>query len=325
MFCSNCGKELQDDAIRCTHCGNFVDAVKGKTSTNLSDDSKKSTAVFKFWSMHPITIIAVVLWIIIIIISPFDFFSWFYACISVFIGYHIAKEWAPRINGSQSWAFAIGFFFGIFGLIGYWLYYRHKLDNLDLQIPQQKREGEVYNHDAKYFKYWYNKGVEFSESNKYENALQAYNQALVFGDKDPDIWNNKCYVLFKLGWYEEAINAGKIGVNLAPNDHVIWENLRNAYLANNNPEKAAECNNKISNSQTGSAEKKSTSDNYRKPIDLIFVLKICSGLFVALLLFITINNYWQTIAKNTSSFLHGIVFIILLIGILYEGWIAITQ
>jgi tetratricopeptide (TPR) repeat protein len=186
-------------------------------------------------------------------------------------------------------------------------------------------DSEESNHNKNSYKYWYNKGVEFSESNDYKKALIAYNQALVFGDKDPDIWNNKCYVLFKLGWYEEAINAGKIGVNLAPNDPVIWENLRNAYLANNNPEKAAECNNKISNSQTRSAEKKSASDNYRKPIDLIFILKICGGLFVVLLLFIIVNNSWQSIAKNTSSFLHMIVFLILLTGILYEGWKAVTQ
>ena len=94
-------------------------------------------------------------------------------------------------------------------------------------------------------KFWYNRGVDFSHSNDYEKALDSYDKALTFDDTDPDIWNNKCYVLTKLGRYEEAIKAGNKGIELAPNDPQIWDCLRDAYLANNNLEKAAECSKKI--------------------------------------------------------------------------------
>ena len=59
---------------------------------------------------------------------------------------------------------------------------------------------------------------EDPEKKLYERILQEYNQALALSDKDPDLWNKKCLVLNKLGRQEEAIGAGKIGVQLAPND-----------------------------------------------------------------------------------------------------------
>jgi len=309
MYCPKCGRIINDDAAFCTNCGyKNID----KTSTTVFVDSKELTYVFKFWSMHPLTIIAVVIWTLLIFFS-FSFSYWVVACISFLIGYYMAKEWSPRINGSQSWAFAIGFFFGIFGLIGYWLYYRHKLGNPSLQMSPPKREGDGYDLNTKNFKNWYNKGVDFSQLNEYENALQAYNQAIGFNDKDPDVWNNKCYVLIKLGRYDEAINAGKIGVSLAPNDPGIWDILRDAYLANRNPEKAAECYNKISTLQSRSAVENTEAED------------ICYGLISLVIIVIALINISGTIGKSTSGLIYGVIFLILLIGILYEGWKAITQ
>jgi hypothetical protein len=37
-----------------------------------------------------------------------------------------------------------------------------------------------------------------------------------------------------------------------------------------------------------------------------------------------ISSNWATIAKNAPNVLWGIVFLILLIGIFYEGWKAVT-
>lgn len=48
-------------------------------------------------------------------------------------------------------------------------------------------------------------------------------------------------VLTKLGRYKEAIDSGKTGVQLAPNDPELWDTLRDAYLHNKNHEKADEC------------------------------------------------------------------------------------
>ena len=183
------------------------------------------------------------------------------------------------------------------------------------RVPEDLKESN----QNKYSKYWYNKGVEFSESNEYQKALDAYNQALENDDKDPDTWNNKSYVLTKLGRYEEAINAGNIGVNLAPNDHVIWETLRDAYLANNNPEKAAECVKKISSLPTELSGNNISSINYSKGFGILSVL------IILVLLIVFIWGRWTSVTQNASSLLHDMIFLILLGGILFEGWKAVKQ
>jgi len=77
-------------------------------------------------------------------------------------------------------------------------------------------------------KHWYNLEVKFTESKEYEKALNAYDQALINNDKNPDIWNNKCFVLIKLGRCNEAIIAGNNAVKLKPNDPELWDTLRQA-------------------------------------------------------------------------------------------------
>jgi tetratricopeptide (TPR) repeat protein len=83
-------------------------------------------------------------------------------------------------------------------------------------------------------KLWFKKGLELSALNEYEKSLNAYNKALTFNDKDPDTWNNKSYVLIRLKKYDEAIKAGRIAVDLAPNDPEIQDTLNEAYKASKN-------------------------------------------------------------------------------------------
>lgn len=45
--------------------------------------------------------------------------------ISLIIGFACGNkcvDWSIKINKNKNWAFLIGFFFGLFGLLGYWLY-----------------------------------------------------------------------------------------------------------------------------------------------------------------------------------------------------------
>jgi tetratricopeptide (TPR) repeat protein len=93
--------------------------------------------------------------------------------------------------------------------------------------------------------FWYNKGVDFTESQQYEQALMAYDQALTFDDKDPDIWNNKCYILNILAKYEEAVKAGSVALKISPQDLQIWNNLYEAYIGCNDREKADDCKKNI--------------------------------------------------------------------------------
>jgi hypothetical protein len=45
--------------------------------------------------------------------------------LSIWCGFKCAK-WATRIKKSPDWAYAIGFLFGLLGLLGYWIYYKGK-------------------------------------------------------------------------------------------------------------------------------------------------------------------------------------------------------
>lgn len=130
-------------------------------------------------------------------------------------------------------------------------------------------------------KYWYNRGVDFSESGQYRESLESYDQALKFDDKDPDIWNNKCYVLTKMGKFEEAIKAGKKAVEHAPNDPRIWDCLSDAYSGNNNFTDAAECSRKKTTIENFSSRKKTESsfkDWIRVPNSPIFLISFILGL-----------------------------------------------
>jgi tetratricopeptide (TPR) repeat protein len=79
--------------------------------------------------------------------------------------------------------------------------------------------------------YYYNLGIKFMDANEYEKALAAYDKALTFNDKNADIWNNKSCVLIELGRYNEAIEAAKTAVQLAPNDTEIRDTLQEALTA----------------------------------------------------------------------------------------------
>ena len=50
--------------------------------------------------------------------------------IGLIIGFACGNKcisWATKIKKSKNWAFFIGFFFGLFGLLGYWIYCRKKI------------------------------------------------------------------------------------------------------------------------------------------------------------------------------------------------------
>jgi tetratricopeptide (TPR) repeat protein len=79
---------------------------------------------------------------------------------------------------------------------------------------------------------------------EYTRILQECDQALALNDKNPDLWKHKCYVLLILGRPQEAIEAGKIAVELAPNDSNMWEALSQSYSHGGEPQKVDECQKK---------------------------------------------------------------------------------
>ena len=87
---------------------------------------------------------------------------------------------------------------------------------------------------------------EDSTKKEYERILQECDQALALDEKDPNLWNKKCLVLRELGLRKDAIEAGEIAVQLAPNDPDVWDSLRLCYAGDWNKEKADECQKHVS-------------------------------------------------------------------------------
>ena len=54
---------------------------------------------------------------------------------------------------------------------------------------------------------WYRKGIDLSQQQNYEQALEAYNMSLKLNPNDEETWVCKSYVLNALGRYHEAITA----------------------------------------------------------------------------------------------------------------------
>ena len=77
----------------------------------------------------------------------------------------------------------------------------------------------------------------------------------------------------------------------------------------------------LSDPKEGSSQKVLPSYNSGKSIDFIYLMKISGGLLV--LLIVTIIT--ATVAKSAYKFLYDMIFLILLGGILFEGWEAVKQ
>ena len=137
----------------------------------------------------------------------------------------------------QIWVYllvaVIGFLiinYWIFILLLIWFVYL-KISDKPLIQPTQSSGCISSTADHSRAEYYFNQGIYFSKTKQYEKALAAYNQAINNDDKDADTWNNKSFVLTKLGRYDEAIEAGKVALQLAPNDAEIKDTLQTALAA----------------------------------------------------------------------------------------------
>jgi Flp pilus assembly protein TadD len=72
--------------------------------------------------------------------------------------------------------------------------------------------------------YWFLQGNELSNSQRYEEAIAAYNRAVQIQPNFPDAWNNGGLALANLQRYEEAIAAYNQAIQTQPNYHLAWEN-----------------------------------------------------------------------------------------------------
>jgi hypothetical protein len=103
---------------------------------------------YKDFDILKMNTLAIVLTFVVILIS---LCSGIAGIVSIVVGYlcgdYAATRLAPKINGSQSWAFMIPFTFSLFGLLCYWIYYRYELDKMPpppvAQEPVKKEPTDV--------------------------------------------------------------------------------------------------------------------------------------------------------------------------------------
>ena len=78
---------------------------------------------------------------------------------------------------------------------------------------------------------WYNKGTALGELGDYREALEALNQALRLNPNYADAWHNKGIALTRLGKREEALNAFEQTRALNPDDALPWLCIGSVLLA----------------------------------------------------------------------------------------------
>lgn len=62
------------------------------------------------------------------------------------------------------------------------------------------------------------KGQSFMEDGKFEDALSAFEQALLLNQDDPDLWNHKGVALRSLGRYDESVECFNRSLEIDPRD-----------------------------------------------------------------------------------------------------------
>ena len=72
--------------------------------------------------------------------------------------------------------------------------------------------------------YFYDLGVDFANSGKYDEALNCYDKAIDFRPNDNEAWNNKGMVLYELGNYSEGIKCFDRAIELKPFEKGSWYN-----------------------------------------------------------------------------------------------------
>jgi len=71
---------------------------------------------------------------------------------------------------------------------------------------------------------WNNKGLALGELKRYEEALTAFEQILHLGPGDAIAWQVKGFTLENLKHYEEALTAYEQAIRLDPSDAIAWNN-----------------------------------------------------------------------------------------------------
>ncbi|MBC8231907.1 tetratricopeptide repeat protein [bacterium] len=76
---------------------------------------------------------------------------------------------------------------------------------------------------------WVIKGFALMNLNQNEEALIAFNEAIVLDSKNPDIWSQKAFCLYKQERYSEALDAIDKAISISPEEAEFWS-VKAGYL-----------------------------------------------------------------------------------------------
>jgi len=84
---------------------------------------------------------------------------------------------------------------------------------------------------------WYNLGYAFTETEEFEEAVKAYDEALAIDNFIFEIWFNKGAALYALRDFEKAKECYEEALEINPDDAEAWNNLGNCFsrLADGQP------------------------------------------------------------------------------------------
>jgi tetratricopeptide (TPR) repeat protein len=106
-----------------------------------------------------------------------------------------------------------------------WFNKGRDLDDLGKYEEAIEAYDEAIRLNPNYAKAWFNKGLSLDDLGKHDEAVKAYDEAIRLDPNNAAMaWNNKAISLGDLGKYDEAIEAYDEAIKLDPNYAKAWNN-----------------------------------------------------------------------------------------------------
>jgi tetratricopeptide (TPR) repeat protein len=85
--------------------------------------------------------------------------------------------------------------------------------------------------DPNFFAAWNGKGITLDKQGRHGDAVNAFDKATQLDPSDASAWNNKGNAIFSLGDYEESLHIFDTSIELTPNNEIAWNGRGNALYA----------------------------------------------------------------------------------------------
>ncbi|MBD1923860.1 tetratricopeptide repeat protein [Microcoleus sp. FACHB-831] len=166
-------------------------------------------------------------------------------------GYGIIEPWLPEKTQLQLRKFGQYGIFFLFGLLWFvedlnrifWLGAYRSIANLDIPLDMVAKGAESFTASSKFLLLgvivvsllarrvvnphlgWYDKAQKLASSQKYEEAIAAYDKAIHLKPDYYEAWHARGWALYSLGRGEDAIASYKRAIEIKPDFSLSWHNI----------------------------------------------------------------------------------------------------